>query len=315
METSHKKSRVVSALESMKFDLLVDQLTELKENLMRRKVAEEDLRSEGKQVSEMGSGCEQPAERKSDELYTVIECAHSVISGIKAFIERCCKSSWEMEVNTKSHNIDSNQLNYFIQELSETLHKAAQSIESLKKVCSKMNEDCLLAAKQCDVKVQESANKKEASKVISATTGVAAAGGFVVSSVIGLISFGSAAILGLTTSAALGAGSKASAVASNKYKNTETSLFELGKVYESIAEMAFQIQETATDFFLKIHILIDFLEDIIDQNSEEISIDVDTTSIALNQLKTGCDSIHQRVSLCKESLFQMWQESNLPANE
>ena len=247
---------------SMKVEELAEQLTTLQAKVKKtmEETADHSSQSEHKNETEEKTGIDQIF----GELGTAIECANRFVDKMKQFAEHC--------QNVKTVNRDtSNRL----------LDEASQSAESLIQACNKINHLCIEVTKNCNTAMMGATNGKQRSQVVTATSGTAAAGVFVLSTVGALTTFGTAAIIGFAATAMLGAGSTASAIVSKRFGDTVKQFSTLSEAHTTIAELAFKLKQFASSLKSKAGKVSENLQEM-NWNQEE----------NLTNLKSFCTDIH-----------------------
>ena len=272
-------SNIRECLLSMKVEELAEQLTALQAKV--KKTMEETTghssQSEHKNETEEKTGIDQIF----GELCTAIECANRFVDKMKQFVEH----SQNVEA------VDCGNLDRFLGE-------ASQCTESLIQACNKINHLCIEETKNCNTAMMGATNGKQRCQVVTATSGTAAAGVFLLSTVGVLTTFGTAAVIGFTATAMLGAGSTASAIASNRFADSMNRLSTLRDDYTTIAEMVYKLKELASKFKLKVG--------TVSENLQELNWNQDgnftSTHNPLEQLGRICTSIHPSLLDCCKHL-------------
>ena len=277
-------STIRESLLSMKVEELAEQLTTLQAKVKKtmEETTDHTSQSEHKYETKEKTGIDQIF----GELCTAIECASQFIDKMKQFTEHC--------QNVETVNCDTS--NIFLDE-------ASQSAESLKRACNKINHLCTEVTKNCNTAMMGATNGKQRSQVVTATSGTAAAGVFVLSTVGALTTFGTAAIIGFAATAMLGAGSTASAIVSKRFGNTVKQFSALSEAYTTIAELAFQLNEFASNLKLRAVTVSENLQEM-NWNREG---NFTNTHNPLEQLKSICTDIHPRLLDCYKHLKDMQQ--------
>ena len=278
-------STIRESLLSMKVEELAEQLIMLQAKVKKtmEEIADHSPPSEHKNETEEKTGIDQIF----GELCTAIECANRFVDKMKQFAEHC--------QNVETVNCDTS--NRFLDE-------ASQSAESLKRACNKINHLCIEETKNCNSSMMGATNGKQRSQVVTATSGTAAAGVFVLSTVGALTTFGTAAIIGFAATAMLGAGSTASAIVSKRFGDTVKQFSTLSEAYTTIAELAFKLNEFASKLKLKVGTVSENLQEMTWNREGSFT---NTAHNPLEQLKSICTGIHPSLLDSSKHLKDMQQ--------
>ena len=244
-----------------------------------------------------------------------VENAHNFVSKIDDFTFYCSR---EDRITTAMNAVKSGNfgpLAELVDQLHETLRQAEEFHREFQQACQTSSLNSRAAAEFYKGKTTKARNKKRATGVIGGTaaagafSGVLVSGGIAASVLVGLFTFGTGAVIGLSlTAGALGAGGIVTTIATGaiviKFRNTEKSFNELSEIFDYLVDGAFKLEDQVLNLQMQLRLIKTVLSDVdINRSGSR----VESVCATLELLYNKNTEAHTKTSRCRDSMKALEQ--------